>query len=151
VEHRGGVSWPGRKRARIFHREIRSRTGRGRQFSIVHQGRGVLVSETRTAFGGEPVQFRANVGPIIAPAVVPFIAAEFGWRMVFVVAGLAGFLWLALWIPFYSAPEKEPLRLRSRTAISSATGTSRAIPPACELVETVYLSRDVGLRADQIS
>ena len=48
----------------------------------------------------------ANVGPIIAPAVVPFVAAAFGWRMVFVIAGLAGFLWLALWIPFYSAPEK---------------------------------------------
>jgi ACS family hexuronate transporter-like MFS transporter len=48
----------------------------------------------------------ANVGPIIAPAIVPFIAAAFGWRMVFVVAGIAGFLWLLLWIPFYSAPER---------------------------------------------
>jgi ACS family hexuronate transporter-like MFS transporter len=50
----------------------------------------------------------ANVGPILAPAIVPVIAAEFGWRMVFVVAGVAGFLWLGLWIPFYSAPEKSP-------------------------------------------
>lgn len=50
----------------------------------------------------------ANVGPILGPAIVPFIAGAFGWRMVFVVAGLAGLLWLCLWVPFYSAPEKSP-------------------------------------------
>jgi ACS family hexuronate transporter-like MFS transporter len=48
----------------------------------------------------------ANVGPIVAPMVVPFIMAAFGWRMVFVATGLMGFLWLALWVPFYTAPEK---------------------------------------------
>lgn len=50
----------------------------------------------------------ANVGPILGPAVVPFIADRFGWRMVFVAAGLAGLLWLGLWIPLYSAPETSP-------------------------------------------
>jgi len=48
----------------------------------------------------------ANVGPILAPAIVPWIAEVFGWRMAFVLAGVAGFMWLALWLPFYSAPEK---------------------------------------------
>lgn len=48
----------------------------------------------------------ANVGPILAPMVVPWIALTFGWRAAFVAAGIAGFLWLALWLPFYSAPEK---------------------------------------------
>lgn len=48
----------------------------------------------------------ANVGPIVAPAIVPWIAANFGWRATFVVAGVIGFSWLLLWLPFYSAPEE---------------------------------------------
>jgi MFS transporter, ACS family, hexuronate transporter len=48
----------------------------------------------------------ANVGPILAPAIVPWIALTFGWRMAFVAAGVVGVLWLLLWLPFYSAPEE---------------------------------------------
>jgi ACS family hexuronate transporter-like MFS transporter len=48
----------------------------------------------------------ANVGPIIAPLVVPWIALAFGWRAAFVLAGAAGILWLGLWLPFYSAPDR---------------------------------------------
>jgi MFS transporter, ACS family, hexuronate transporter len=44
----------------------------------------------------------ANIGPVIAPAIVPWIAYTFGWQMSFVVAGVAGFLWLLLWVPFYA-------------------------------------------------
>jgi MFS transporter, ACS family, hexuronate transporter len=47
-----------------------------------------------------------NVGAIIAPAIVPWIAFTWGWQAAFVVAGIAGFLWLLLWIPFYEVPEK---------------------------------------------
>jgi MFS transporter, ACS family, hexuronate transporter len=47
-----------------------------------------------------------NVGAIIAPAVVPWIALTWGWQAAFVAAGIAGFLWLFLWIPFYNVPEK---------------------------------------------
>lgn len=49
-----------------------------------------------------------NVGAIVAPAIVPVIALAFGWRSVFVLAGVAGFLWLFLWLPFYDVPEKQP-------------------------------------------
>lgn len=48
----------------------------------------------------------ANVGAIVAPAVVPFIAYTWGWRAAFVIAGVAGLLWLVLWLPFYDVPEK---------------------------------------------
>ncbi len=47
-----------------------------------------------------------NVGAIVAPALVPAIALAFGWRSAFVFAGVTGFLWLFLWIPFYDVPEK---------------------------------------------
>ena len=47
-----------------------------------------------------------NVGAILAPALVPWIAYSYGWQMAFVFAGIAGLLWLLLWIPLYDRPEK---------------------------------------------
>ncbi|HVU17370.1 MAG TPA: MFS transporter [Candidatus Didemnitutus sp.] len=49
-----------------------------------------------------------NVGAIIAPLVVPWIAQTWGWHWAFVLAGLAGLLWLALWLPFYHLPDRAP-------------------------------------------
>ncbi len=48
----------------------------------------------------------ANVGAIVAPAVIPLIAGAYGWRSAFVAAGIVGLLWLALWIPLYEIPER---------------------------------------------
>lgn len=50
----------------------------------------------------------ANVGPIIAPIAVPWIAHVWGWHMAFIVAGIAGFLWLACWLAFYEEPHRNP-------------------------------------------
>lgn len=47
-----------------------------------------------------------NVGAILAPALVPWIAYSYGWQMAFILAGAAGLLWLLLWIPLYDRPEK---------------------------------------------
>ena len=47
-----------------------------------------------------------NVGAIIAPATIPFIAYSLGWRWAFIFAGIAGFLWLLFWLPLYEVPEK---------------------------------------------
>ncbi len=58
----------------------------------------------------------ANVGPIIAPAIVPWIALTWGWQMAFIVAGLAGLCWLFLWIPFYNEPEKSVRLSRAELA-----------------------------------
>jgi ACS family hexuronate transporter-like MFS transporter len=48
----------------------------------------------------------ANVGAILAPALVPPIAAAWGWHAAFLAAGAAGLLWLLIWIPFYERPER---------------------------------------------
>ncbi|MBL9204056.1 MAG: MFS transporter [Opitutaceae bacterium] len=47
-----------------------------------------------------------NVGAIVAPLMVPPIALALGWHWAFILAGIAGFLWLFLWGPFYNVPEK---------------------------------------------
>lgn len=48
----------------------------------------------------------SNVGAIIAPAVVPWLAFTFGWRSAFVAAGIAGFAWLVPWLTRYDVPER---------------------------------------------
>jgi MFS transporter, ACS family, hexuronate transporter len=48
----------------------------------------------------------SNMGAIIAPLLVPLLFLGFGWKMTFIALGLAGFLWLALWLVFYDPLEK---------------------------------------------
>jgi ACS family hexuronate transporter-like MFS transporter len=48
----------------------------------------------------------ANVGAILAPAIVPLVANKWGWQSAFVLAGAAGLLFLLAWIPLYDIPEK---------------------------------------------
>jgi ACS family hexuronate transporter-like MFS transporter len=70
----------------------------------------------------------ANVGAIVAPAVVPWLALTFGWRSAFVVAGLAGFLWLAFWLPLYAdRPTVEPEPDASAGRHPSSTVSWRAL------------------------
>jgi MFS transporter, ACS family, hexuronate transporter len=71
----------------------------------------------------------ANVGAIVAPAIVPVIAAVWGWRAAFIVMGAVGFVWLLLWFPLYDDPEKskrlsagELDHIRSDSASDSAGG-----------------------------
>lgn len=47
-----------------------------------------------------------NVGAIVAPATVPFVAYAWGWQAAFVIAGILGFIWLLFWFPMYNIPEK---------------------------------------------
>lgn len=48
----------------------------------------------------------ANAGAIVAPAIVPLVVAAWGWRMPFVLAGVAGFIWLFFWIWHFQEPQK---------------------------------------------
>ena len=47
-----------------------------------------------------------NIGAILTPAVVPFITVRFGWRWAFIVTGMVGFAWLALWWSSYDRPDR---------------------------------------------
>jgi MFS transporter, ACS family, hexuronate transporter len=48
----------------------------------------------------------ANVGAIITPLTVPFIAEKWGWQWAFIAAGLIGFIWLLFWLFLYTIPQK---------------------------------------------
>lgn len=46
-----------------------------------------------------------NIGAIVAPLTVPFIAAAWGWQWAFILTGLIGFIWLVLWQKHYTTPK----------------------------------------------
>ena len=50
----------------------------------------------------------SNVGAIIAPLMVPFIALRWGWEWAFIATGALGFVWLLFWLPLYRSPENHP-------------------------------------------
>lgn len=47
----------------------------------------------------------SNIGAMIGPLLVPFIAVHLGWRWAFYLTGAAGFVWLALWLILYRKPD----------------------------------------------
>lgn len=47
----------------------------------------------------------ANVGAILAPLTVPFMAKAWGWETAFLVVGAVGFLWLGAWLIYYQPLE----------------------------------------------
>jgi ACS family hexuronate transporter-like MFS transporter len=46
----------------------------------------------------------SNVGAILAPLTVPWIALNWGWQTAFIIIGIIGFLWMFFWIYFYNKP-----------------------------------------------
>jgi ACS family hexuronate transporter-like MFS transporter len=50
----------------------------------------------------------SNVGAILTPIMVPWIALTWGWRAAFIVTGALGFIWLAAWLLIYRPPEQHP-------------------------------------------
>lgn len=49
----------------------------------------------------------ANIGAILAPLTVPWIAEKFGWQTAFIVIGAIGFAWMVAWEILYDKPEKQ--------------------------------------------
>jgi ACS family hexuronate transporter-like MFS transporter len=49
----------------------------------------------------------ANVGAIIAPLTVPFIAVRWGWEWAFILTGAVGLLWLFFWYRTYESPAEK--------------------------------------------
>jgi ACS family hexuronate transporter-like MFS transporter len=50
----------------------------------------------------------SNVGAIITPLIVPFIAYRWGWRAAFIVTGSFSLVWLVLWLKVYRRPQEHP-------------------------------------------
>ncbi|MEO8115369.1 MAG: MFS transporter, partial [Phenylobacterium sp.] len=47
-----------------------------------------------------------NIGAIVTPLVIPAITLAWGWRAAFIVTGLAGLIWLPIWLLVYRNPRQ---------------------------------------------
>lgn len=61
-------------------------------------------SRQERAFATSLFNAGTNVGALIAPAFVPWMAFRWGWQSPFVAAAAAGLIWFGFWIQFYRTP-----------------------------------------------
>jgi ACS family hexuronate transporter-like MFS transporter len=47
----------------------------------------------------------ANIGAIVAPLTVPWIAYHWGWEWAFILTGAVGLIWLLFWMTIYDSPD----------------------------------------------
>jgi ACS family hexuronate transporter-like MFS transporter len=80
--------------------------GEGGNFPSAIKAVALWFPQRERAFATALFNAGANVGAILAPPVVPWLAYTWGWQSAFVAAGIAGFVWLFLWLPFYDQPER---------------------------------------------
>ena len=78
-----------------------------------------------------------NMGVIAASAVVPWLAASYGWQWAFIGTGALGFVLFLLWMPIYRTPAEHPSVAAAELAhINSDPAESAVKPPWISLVTT---------------
>lgn len=55
--------------------------------------------------------FGLGLGVTVAPPVVSFLTLHFDWRWAFYGTGLAGFVWIALWLMFYRSASNSTAKI----------------------------------------
>ena len=50
----------------------------------------------------------ANLGAMVAPAVIPWVAVRFGWRAAFLATGVLSATWIVWWYRNYRRPTDHP-------------------------------------------
>ncbi len=80
--------------------------GEGGNFPAAIKATAQWFPKKERAFATSLFNSGANVGAILAPAIVPAIAFSLGWHWTFIFAGMAGFVWVAVWWPLFDYPEK---------------------------------------------
>jgi ACS family hexuronate transporter-like MFS transporter len=88
---------------------------------------GLFPAETRGRAGGV-FNAGAQFGSVIAPPVVVFLAAHYGWRLAFVIPAVAAMVWIPFWIR--SFPDKETfaaIAIKPKTAVPAATAAEYPI------------------------
>jgi ACS family hexuronate transporter-like MFS transporter len=81
--------------------------GEGGNFPAAIKATAIWFPKKERALATSLFNSGANVGAILAPAIVPWLALNFGWHSAFLAAGAVGFLWLFLWMPWFETPDKK--------------------------------------------
>ena len=92
----------------------------------------------------------ASVGAVVAPPLIAYLGTTYGWQVTFVVIGVSGYLWLALFWFIYYTPQKvakevkariiPPLRLLKTRFVSGLTLSKVFIDPVWYFI-TFWIGR----------
>jgi ACS family hexuronate transporter-like MFS transporter len=75
--------------------------GEGGNFPAAIKAVALWVPRRERALATSVFNAGTNVGAMVAPPLTAWLVSRSGWRSAFVAAGLAGFVWLALWLTLY--------------------------------------------------
>jgi ACS family hexuronate transporter-like MFS transporter len=115
----------------FFYARVALGLGEGGNFPSAIKTVALWFPRKERAFATALFNSGANVGAIVAPAVIPWVAFTWGWRAAFVGAGVAGFAWLILWTLFYDVPERiRRLRASELAHIRSDQAVGEVVPAA---------------------
>src|SRR4051794_7114504 len=92
---------------------------------------GLFPAETRGRAGGF-FNAGAQFGSVIAPPVVVFLAAHYGWRWAFVIPALATSIWLPFWLR--SFPDKATMTAVALKPKAGAPAATAAEYPLSRLI-----------------
>lgn len=73
----------------------------------------------------------SNIGALVAPMMVPFIAAHYGWRFSFLTTGVLDIVWIIVWLLTYHSPQQYPRLSAEELALIESDGEeqkARSIP-----------------------
>ena len=63
---------------------------------------------TERGFAGGVFNIGASIGSVLAPPLVVWAALTWNWRAAFVLTGVLGLAWVALWLACYRSPDQHP-------------------------------------------
>ena len=91
----------------------------------------------------------ANVGAILAPAIVPWVTIHYGWHAAFLVTGLFSVTWILLWFIKYRKPAEHPTLTRAELAYINQ-GTTEQVGRPTPWAKLLGSSPDLGVCRRQI-
>lgn len=72
-----------------------------------------------------------SIGSVVATPLIIMLQGAVGWQATFVAMGSLGFVWLALWLRYYEAPEQHPMITAEELAVIQEGREKRAGGERC--------------------
>lgn len=86
----------------------------------------------------------ASIGALAAPATIPLLARALGWEMAFVIIGILGYVWMALWIWLYDKPAKSKRVNKAELLYIEQDNDQENVEQQAELSQSVEEEKVIG-------
>lgn len=86
----------------------------------------------------------ASIGALAAPATIPLLARALGWDMAFVIIGVLGYVWMALWIWLYDKPAKSKRVNKAELLYIEQDNDQENVEQQAELSQSVEEEKVIG-------